>query len=172
MKVSSEYESGLEVAKKGVIAITQDPNPILKKFESKGGYEFLFATRKGDYSVSVDQNCDILALSRVGTNPAASVPVYQERSKSLGDGGQDRHGHKSNNYSPGIDRKTAGEKALQSVGGKGTITEISPKGNGYEVELNMGRLKGRAKVFVDGEGNVTNEKKSRFSDMMDGLEFD
>jgi hypothetical protein len=170
------FDNALKIAKKSVGDMTGDFNAEILKFDSKDGYYFKLQTIKGAYDVVVDRNGNLGRFSKEDNVAMTSTSQAQgaAQPRSYEHGHNDHHDYddhvysQNNRPSPGqrIPQQAAVEKAISYVGG-GRVEKVRPTGDGYEIEINRGLMKGRMKVLVDGSGAVRAQKQSRMSDMLD-----
>lgn len=174
------FDDALKIAKKSIGDMTGDYNAEILKFDSKDDYYFKLQTSKGTYDVVVDRNGTLGRFSKEDNVAMTSTSQAQgaAQPRSYDYGHNDHHDHDDHIYSqnnrpyPGqrITQQDAVEKAISYVGG-GRAEKVKPTGDGYEIEINRGLMKGRRKVHVDGSGAVHAQKQSRMGEMLD-FDFD
>lgn len=160
--MSIAFDDALRIARKSIGDMTGDMRPEVLRFESQNGFNFVFRTVKGIYSITIDQNGSVGRFVREDV-PAPQQPSYQPAQRpSYEDEGRGA-------WSPqgGITQQDAVERALSYVGG-GQVAEVEPSRGGWKVEIYRGMMKGKVEVFVDPSGAVHTKKRSR----LDMLDFD
>jgi hypothetical protein len=175
------FDEALRIARKSIGDMTSDQSAVIQKFESGNDYFFEFQTSKGRFELRMERNGWISKISRQEKDAIDPSNGPEKGSQTKGNHyeGKDHHddhdykgrnNSQSANYRPvsgqRIQQSAAVEKALAHVGG-GKVENIKPSGDGFEIDINRGLMKGRMKVYVDGNGTVNAQKQSRMGDLMD-----
>jgi hypothetical protein len=162
-------EEAIQKAKQVVLMTTDDGNPSFYRFEQKDGFRFEVGTTKGDYSVWLDANGELLSINRgAASNLGAAMSPRQMESP------QNQARHNDQTYQANgqriITESEAVNIALGQVGG-GRVKDVEKKADGYEVEIEKGMFKGEHKVFVGNDGKTYNQGQKKKREFFD-FDFD